>query len=110
MGHILSLEHNPRYGIAPETTFILLCSNNINWLQLIVCKSHKPKKSLFNDTAHVLYLYNLHFPVPSMNRLNQTEPATFSILPCWAFFRDSVFIYFIHHLNATKDINFKFNI
>jgi hypothetical protein len=38
---------------------------------------------------------NLHFPVPSMNRLNQTEPATFSILPCWAFFRDSVFIYFI---------------
>jgi hypothetical protein len=37
---------------------------------------------------------NLHFPVPSMNRLNQTEPATFSILPCWAFFRDSAFIYF----------------
>jgi hypothetical protein len=30
-----------------------------------------------------------------MNRLNQTEPATFSILPCWAFFRDSVFIYFV---------------
>jgi hypothetical protein len=26
-----------------------------------------------------------------MNRLNKTEPATFSILPCWAFFRDSVF-------------------
>jgi hypothetical protein len=38
---------------------------------------------------------NLHFPVPSMNRLNQTEPATFSILPCWAFFRDSVFISFL---------------
>jgi hypothetical protein len=30
-----------------------------------------------------------------MNRLNQTEPATFSILLCWAFFRDSVFIYFM---------------
>jgi hypothetical protein len=29
-----------------------------------------------------------------MNRLNQTEPATFSILPRCAFFRDSVFIYF----------------
>jgi hypothetical protein len=29
-----------------------------------------------------------------VNRLNQTEPATFSILPCWAFFRDSIFIYF----------------
>jgi hypothetical protein len=26
-----------------------------------------------------------------MNRLNQTEPATFSILPCWAFFNDSIF-------------------
>jgi hypothetical protein len=26
-----------------------------------------------------------------MNRLNQTEPATFSILSCWAVFRDSVF-------------------
>jgi hypothetical protein len=23
---------------------------------------------------------NLHFPVPSMNRLNQTEPSTFSVL------------------------------
>jgi hypothetical protein len=29
-----------------------------------------------------------------MNRLNQTEPATFSILSCWAFFWDSVFLYF----------------
>jgi hypothetical protein len=38
---------------------------------------------------------NFHFPVPFMNRLNQTEPATFSILSCWAFFRDSVFIYFL---------------
>jgi hypothetical protein len=27
-------------------------------------------------------------------RLNQTEPTTFSILPCLAFFRDAVFIYF----------------
>jgi hypothetical protein len=38
---------------------------------------------------------NLHFPVPSMKRLNQTEPATFSILLCWTFFKDSVFLYFI---------------
>jgi hypothetical protein len=37
---------------------------------------------------------NLHFPVPSMNRLNQTEPATFSILLCWTFFKVSVFLYF----------------
>jgi hypothetical protein len=30
-----------------------------------------------------------------MNRLNQTEPATFSILTCSAFFRDSYFLYFM---------------
>jgi hypothetical protein len=36
---------------------------------------------------------NLNFPVPSMNRLNQT-PVTFSILSCWDFFRDSVSLYF----------------
>jgi hypothetical protein len=29
-----------------------------------------------------------------MKRLNQTEPATFSIMTCWAFFRDSYFLYF----------------
>jgi hypothetical protein len=29
---------------------------------------------------------HLHFPV-----LNQTEPATFLVLPCWVFFRDSDF-------------------
>jgi hypothetical protein len=39
---------------------------------------------------------SLHFTVPSMNRLNQTEPATFTILPCWAFFRDSNFLYFVY--------------
>jgi hypothetical protein len=38
---------------------------------------------------------NLHFPVPSMNKLNQTEAATFSILLCWTFFRDPVFLYFV---------------
>jgi hypothetical protein len=37
---------------------------------------------------------SLHFTVSSMNRPNQTEPATFSILPCWAFFGDSYFLYF----------------
>jgi hypothetical protein len=37
---------------------------------------------------------NLQFPLPSMNKLNQTESATFSILPCWDFFRDSYFLYF----------------
>jgi hypothetical protein len=37
---------------------------------------------------------SLHLIVPSMNRLNQTESATFLILPCWPFFRDSYFLYF----------------
>jgi hypothetical protein len=37
---------------------------------------------------------SLHLTVQSMNRLNQTESATFSILPCWAFLRDSYFLYF----------------
>jgi hypothetical protein len=37
-----------------------------------------------------------------MNRLNQTEPATFPILSCLAFFGDSVFIYFSRH--TTKEI------
>jgi hypothetical protein len=39
---------------------------------------------------------SLHFTVPSINRLNQTELETFSILPFWTFFRDSLFL----NLNA----------
>jgi hypothetical protein len=42
---------------------------------------------------------SLHLTVPSLNRLNQTEPATFSILPRWAFFRDSYFLYFTDHMH-----------
>jgi hypothetical protein len=37
---------------------------------------------------------SLHLPVLSMNRFNQTEPATFYILSFWDFFRDSDFRYF----------------
>jgi hypothetical protein len=46
---------------------------------------------------------SLHLTVPSMNRLNQTEPATFSIKPCWAFFRVSYFLYSItwNQINIT---------
>jgi hypothetical protein len=36
---------------------------------------------------------SLNLTVQFMNRLNQTEPATFSILACWGFFRDSNFFY-----------------
>jgi hypothetical protein len=51
---------------------------------------------------------NLHFPVPSMNRLNQTEPATFSLLSCWAFFRDSVSfcsVLLLLNLNTAQFLN-----
>jgi hypothetical protein len=50
-----------------------------------------------------LYSWTLRFPFlittcPSMNRLNQIEPATFSILSCRAFFVDSVLQYFRRRL------------
>jgi hypothetical protein len=35
---------------------------------------------------------NLHIPLSSMNRLNQTESETFSILSLCTFFRDSLFL------------------
>ena len=39
---------------------------------------------------------SLHFPILSMNRLNQNEPATFAVLLFWAFFRGSFFfLYFV---------------
>jgi hypothetical protein len=41
---------------------------------------------------------NLHFPIPSINRLNQTELATFSIVLFWTFFRHSVFLYFMYYV------------
>jgi hypothetical protein len=37
---------------------------------------------------------SLHLPILTMNRLNQTEPATFLILSFWDFFTDSAFCYF----------------
>jgi hypothetical protein len=40
------------------------------------------------DVAVVVNV-SLHFTVPSMNRLNQTESATFSVLPFWTFLKDS---------------------
>jgi hypothetical protein len=46
---------------------------------------------------------NLHFPVPSMNRLNQTEPATFSIMLCWIFFRDSDFLFILLYTNSNTN-------
>jgi hypothetical protein len=37
---------------------------------------------------------SLHLTVPFMNRLNQSEPAKFSILQFWTFLEDSYFLYF----------------
>jgi hypothetical protein len=59
---------------------------------------------------------NLHFLLPSMNRLDQTEPATFSILLFYAFFKNFVFLYFIlqqciyllykEHIDQVEPIHF----
>jgi hypothetical protein len=38
----------------------------------------------------------LQFQVLSMNRFNQTEPATFSNFSCWGFFRDSVLLFLLY--------------
>jgi hypothetical protein len=43
---------------------------------------------------------SLHLTVPSMNRLNQTESATFSILPLWTFFR--VFYFSLFYTPASR--------
>jgi hypothetical protein len=52
---------------------------------------------------------SLHLTVPSRDRLNQTEPATFSILPCWAFLGILIFsfispysIFFQYKIDAFK--------
>jgi hypothetical protein len=41
-----------------------------------------------------------------MNKLNQTEHATFSVLPFWTYFSDSHFLYFIvkHFIDAQESI------
>jgi hypothetical protein len=68
---------------------LILCKYNVR-LEVVNHRllDHRPSDIL--PIKHMCY-GSLHFTVPSMNRLNQTEPATFSILPCWAFFGDSYF-------------------
>jgi hypothetical protein len=44
----------------------------------------------------------VYLTVLSMNSLNQTEPATFSILQFWTFFRDSYFLYFIEPVHGYR--------
>jgi hypothetical protein len=37
---------------------------------------------------------SLQLLLPSMKRFDQTDPASFSVLTYWAFYRNSVFLYF----------------
>jgi hypothetical protein len=62
-----------------------------------IAKMYVLTKWLYHSTEHT-------HTVPTMNRLNQTEPATFSILPLWDFFRDSYFSYFRIFIKDINDI------
>jgi hypothetical protein len=68
---------------------ITLFNNRLEILQ-------KAAKIFFNR-PHLLNIFAMTLLkiLKVSNRLNQTEPATFSILLCSTFFRDSVFLYFI---------------
>ena len=46
---------------------------------------------------------SLHFTLLSMNRLNQTETATFAILLFWAFYRGSFLPVFYIIMTLKKD-------
>jgi hypothetical protein len=54
-----------------------------------------PSNLVLYEHVHAELSYSLHLTVPSMILLNQTEPATFLILSCRAFIRDSYFLYVI---------------
>ena len=45
---------------------------------------------------------SLHLPVPFMNSLNQTDPATFSVSLLWAIFKSSIL--FIFYQNPKVDL------
>jgi hypothetical protein len=47
---------------------------------------------------------NLEFPLPSMNRLNQTEPAIFLILTFYVFFMDSLLLYILSFVGAPQNL------
>jgi hypothetical protein len=60
--------------------------------------------SLWVLNVHAPYAgadFKIHLPVTSVDSLNQTEPATFSIVPCRAFFRDSFFSLFEMYWSET---------
>jgi hypothetical protein len=57
-----------------------------------ISSNHAPMVKIDHTLVDYLELQRLL----GLNRLNQTEPATFLIMPCWAFFRDSYFLYFKH--------------
>jgi hypothetical protein len=47
---------------------------------------------------------NFHFPLLSVNRLNQTETATFSILSGWAFFGSLYFSLSNRHFSVVCSV------
>jgi hypothetical protein len=67
---------------------------------------------LIVNNIYILHVYKmgmdgtLHFPLPSINRLNQTQLATFSSLSFWAFFRGSYLLYFNVYLPTTTLLYF----
>ena len=53
---------------------------------------------------------SLHFPLSSMNRLNQTEPATYAILLFWAFgFLRTFILYFVSKPSNMIYMRFYYN-
>ena len=71
---------------------------------IIYIYSHKLK--CWNPLKPVLggMEYSLHLPLPTMNRLNQTEPSTFSILTLWSFRMGYIFHIFSKHVYNFKYI------
>jgi hypothetical protein len=55
-------------------------SENITNLSWVCCSMYDNAKSIKPVLGGVDG--SLHLTVPSINRFNQTDPATFSILPC----------------------------
>jgi hypothetical protein len=93
------------FSFRAHVFFYLWTIRRFSWIETTVSHWRFNYNCSMNSSADVFKCGNLlkpvlggvdgqlHFPVPSMNRLNQPELEHFTILPCWAFFRDSVFLY-----------------
>jgi hypothetical protein len=63
-----------------------------------VCSNKKVSR--MSETIHIFLIYRF----PSLNRLNQTDPAILSFLPCLAFFRDSIIYLFFPYQRLNEHI------